>query len=168
MNTKWKCNHCNEWHTELPFAYGPQYPDPYFAVPEEEREERVIMDKDFCMIDDEHFFTRGRLEIPVVDSDDVFVWNVWVSLSKSNFDRSIELLETEGRESEEPYFGWLCNNLAIYPETSLLKTHVHTAPVGMLPTIELEPTDHPLAIEQREGITVERVKEIASLLLHQE
>jgi hypothetical protein len=38
-----------------------------------------------------------------------------------------------------------------------LKTMVHTQPVGVRPSIELEPTDHPLAIEQREGITVARV-----------
>jgi hypothetical protein len=31
---------------------------------------------------------------------------------------------------------------------------------------ELEPTDHPLAVEQREGITIQRVREFAELLLH--
>jgi hypothetical protein len=34
------------------------------------------------------------------------------------------------------------------------------------PFIELEPTDHPLAIEQRTGISWERVREIAELVLH--
>ncbi len=32
--------------------------------------------------------------------------------------------------------------------------------------IELEPTDHPLAVEQRVGITLARVQEIAETLLH--
>ena len=31
--------------------------------------------------------------------------------------------------------------------------------------VELEPTDHPLAVEQREGITMERVKHIAHFVL---
>lgn len=30
--------------------------------------------------------------------------------------------------------------------------------------VELEPTDHPLAIEQRNGITLERVKEIQEII----
>jgi len=32
--------------------------------------------------------------------------------------------------------------------------------------IELEQTDHPLALEQRHGITVQRVQEIAEQVLH--
>ncbi|MGW1264432.1 DUF2199 domain-containing protein [Streptomyces drozdowiczii] len=38
----------------------------------------------------------------------------------------------------------------MYATTTLnLKTRVHTRPVGDRPFVELEPTDHPLAIEQR-------------------
>jgi hypothetical protein len=33
----------------------------------------------------------------------------------------------------------------------LLKTNVHTRARGLRPTVELEPTDHPLAVEQREA-----------------
>ncbi len=47
-----------------------------------------------------------------------------------------------------------------------LKTHVHSRPVGERPYVELEPTDHPLAVEQRTGITVDRVREIAAAVLH--
>jgi hypothetical protein len=36
--------------------------------------------------------------------------------------------------------------------------------VGTRPHIELEPTDHPLAVEQRRGITVARVIEIAEAM----
>lgn len=76
-------------------------------------------------------------------------------------------LGTGGRESEPPFFGWLSTALPLYPETLHLKTHVHTRLVGQRPFIELEPTDHPLAVEQRDGITMERVREIAEALLHQ-
>jgi hypothetical protein len=166
VTTRWKCKHCNEWHTELPFTYGPLYPDPYLAIPEAERDRRAQLDKDFCIIDGEHFLVRGRLEIPVRDSKEILAWDVWVSLSKANFDRTIQLLESEGRESEPPYFGWLCTSLSIYPDTTHLKTVVQTRPVGMVPTIRLEPSEHPLAVEQRDGIGLDRVREIASLILH--
>lgn len=126
MDTKWKCKLCDEWHSDLLFAYGPNYPDPYFAIAEEERESRSKGDKDFCIIDGEHYFIRGRLEIPVTDADEIFAWDVWVSLSEANFKQTIKLLETEGRESEGPYFGWLCTNLHLYPDTTHLKPHVHT------------------------------------------
>lgn len=41
------------------------------------------------------------------------------------------------------------------------KTHVHTRPVGEKPFVEVESTNHPLAVEQRTGITVTRVRQIA-------
>ena len=72
----------------------------------------------------------------------------------------------QGCESELPYFGWLSSSVPGYPETLKLETMVHTRAVGVRPRIELEPTDHPLAVEQREGITRERVREIAEIVLH--
>ena len=65
------------------------------------------------------------------------------------------------RAEEPPYFGWFSTSLPGYPETLNLKTLVHTRAVGLVPWIELEPTDHPLAVEQRTGITWERIREIA-------
>ena len=95
-----------------------------------------------------------------------FVWGVWTSISSNNFKRMAEHWESPRRETEPPYFGWLCTSLPLYPETLLLKTNVHSRPIGHRPFIELEPTDHPLAIEQRNGITMDRVREIAEVLLH--
>ena len=47
---------------------------------------------------------------------------------------------------------WL--RLPCYPDTVNLKTNVHTRAVGERPFIDVEPTDHPLAVEQRNGITM--------------
>ncbi|WSL64188.1 DUF2199 domain-containing protein [Kitasatospora herbaricolor] len=88
------------------------------------------------------------------------------SLSEPNFARTHDLWEDPAREQEPPYFGWLSTELPVYAESTLnLKTHVRTRAVGRRPLIELEPTDHPLAVEQREGITMARVQELAYQLL---
>ena len=122
---------------------------------------------DVCVIKGEHFFVRGIVEIHVHGADEPFTWGVWVTLSGPNFKKTLDLVETEGRESEPPYFGWLSTELPVYGTSTVnLKTHVHTQRVGLRPTIELEPTDHPLAVEQRTGITLERVQEIAEQVLH--
>ncbi|PWG10623.1 DUF2199 domain-containing protein [Streptomyces sp. V2] len=72
-----------------------------------------------------------------------------------------------GRESEKPYFGWLTTELPVYfPGTVDLKTHIHTRPIGERPLVELEPTDHPLAVEQCTGIATDRVREIAEAVRH--
>jgi hypothetical protein len=62
-------------------------------------------------------------------------------------------------------FGWLATAIAGYrPSTLGLKTNVHTQPVGERPLVELEPTDHPLAVQQRDGISLARAQEIAQWL----
>ena len=161
--------HCRTWgqyHPGLPMDFGANAPAAYDSLPQSERESRSELTPDFCMIDDTEFFIRGCLEIPVVDGPHPFVWGVWTSLSAQSFTRMGEIWETPGRETELPFFGWLCTSLPLYPETLLLKTHVHTRPISQRPFIELEQTDHPLAVEQRQGITMERVQEIAESLLH--
>lgn len=163
----YKCTTCNEIHTGLPFAYGSPAPAIWFGIPENERAERVSLSSDQCIVDNKHFFVLGRIEIPIIDTNEIFCWLVWVSLSAENFARMTELWETAGRESEPPYFGWLSTSLGTYAEDTInLKTNVHTRPLGQRPFVELEPTDHPLAVEQRLGITMERIQQIAERVLH--
>jgi hypothetical protein len=146
--------------------YGAAVPAAWFMIPEAERQRRCVLSSDQCIIDDQHFFIVGNLEIPVAGREERFSWDVWVSLSQKNFARACELWEKKGRETEPPYFGWLSTALPGYPDTLNLKTMVHTREVGRRPRVQLEPTDHPLAVEQQEGITLARVQEIAELVLH--
>ena len=69
-------------------------------------------------------------------------------------------------EHDPPRFGWLNTFLPYEPPTGGLPADVRTRPVGQRPLIELHPGDHPLIAEQREGITLARVQELAELLLH--
>ena len=164
----YNCSTCGEFHLGLPFSYGSPAPALWFDIPEDERPDRTLLSSDQCVIDNEHFFVLGNLEIPVIDAEEaLFSWNVWVSLSENNFNRISELWESEGREIEPPYFGWLSTMLPSYPETTLLlKTNVHTRALGQRPFIELEPTEHQLAVEQKQGLTLKRVQEIAEFALH--
>ncbi len=144
-------------HNELPLCFGADAPAAWDALPESERSRRGWLTSDLCEIDGQHFFIRGRLEIPILSSDRVFAWLVWSSLSEENFRRAQERWSTAGREQEAPYFGWLSSVLPGYPSTTNLKVLVHTRAVGERPWVELEATDHPLSVEQRDGITWERV-----------
>ncbi len=104
-----KCPHCNNELNELPLCYGIEAPYYFYTVPEEKRTELI---RDFCVIDEQHFFIRGHIEIPIIDNKEKFIWSVWVTLSEENFLKSNELLHVEGREHEKPYFGWLSTELS--------------------------------------------------------
>jgi hypothetical protein len=152
-----RCAICAEEHEGLP-DIGLHAPDPYLDVPENERAERTTFTSDRCTVrdgDGEQYFVRGVIVIPIHGQDEPFGLGVWVSQSRANYERY------ERNEEMAPTFGWLANRIAHYEEnTFLLKTRVHFGVQNHRPTIELEPTDHPLAVEQRRGITLARAWEI--------
>lgn len=166
-NYSYKCGTCGETHRGLPLTWGPEYPAAVFEVSEDEQDERIQISSDQCIIDGKHFFVRGRIEIPIIDSNEKFYWLVWLSVSEQSFDRMSEVWETPGRENEPPYLGRLQSELPVYAESTLnLAVNIHTQPIGTRPLVELEPTDHPLAVEQKNGITLLRVQQIAEQCLH--
>ncbi|WP_435594460.1 DUF2199 domain-containing protein [Streptomyces panacea] len=159
------CSCCGQHHAEPPMSYSTMAPDVWDESCADDPDSMLSSDQ--CVVGAKHYFVKGLIEIPVIGGDESFSWGVWVSLSGDNFARALQVWNRLGRESEEPYFGWLTTELALYaPSTINLRTHVHTRPVGERPLIELEPTDHPLAVEQRSGITRERIREITEAVLH--
>ncbi|MEV5414503.1 DUF2199 domain-containing protein [Thermopolyspora sp. NPDC052614] len=159
------CTCCGERHEGLPLHYSTDAP--VYWTPEMAEDPDSALTSDQCVIKGQAFFLRGLIEIPVIDHDEEFSWGVWVSLSPEKFARAAKLWDTPGRENEPPYFGWLSTELPLYsPSTINLKTNLHTRAIGLRPLIELEPTDHPLAVEQRNGITLARAQQIAETLLH--
>jgi hypothetical protein len=146
-------------------SFGWDYPVQYLLIPEQEREGRIQLSSDACVIDEKWFFVRGCLEIPVRDHEELFSWGVWCSLSQDTFQRYEELFDQVDRAGES-FFGWLCSAIPGYPDTQQLKTMVRVRSWPTRPFVELEPTNHPLAVEQREGITVARAREIAERVMH--
>ena len=163
---RFKCAWCDQWHVGMP-TFGADAPYHYHEVAPEERSKRCDLGSDDCVIDEEFFFVRGCLDIPVLGQEERFSYGIWVSLSKDSFHQFIRYFDKPKRSHVGPFFGWLSAALALYPDTVNLKTRVHLRDNGIRPSIELEPTDHPLAIEQRDGISVSRVAEIFAYYHHQ-
>ena len=165
MDYTWTCKCCGRQQTGLPLDFAVPAPDPWFNAPEGERDPRHNrLDADLCVIESKEFYIRGCLQIPLIEHAAPFVWGVWVSVSQANFERVLALWDADA-SGQEPMFGWLSNNISTYPPTFGLKTNVHLRGGGLRPSIELEPTDHPLAREQRQGISLKRVEEIVSVCM---
>jgi hypothetical protein len=169
---RWKCGSCEEWHTGpcLDFGYDqPHYWDseidastrwsilPSGAV---EKPSKSFLDEDYCAINDENFFVRGLIHLPIIGSAETLCWGVWGSLSRQNFEALLKADQSEERVDLPPMFSWLSTRISEYPDTLSLKMHAHIQEPGMRPHFELEPSDHPLSQEFHHGITPERVKEI--------
>lgn len=162
----WACSVCGLEHEGLPLDWAYDAP----AYWDGGRTEADWISTDVCVWTDDAgsrcYFIRGVLRLPIVGTDDGLRYGVWSSLSEESFERVVDLWEDQARIHEPPYFGWLSNSLPGYPETLNLPLDVATIAVDLRPALVLHDGDHPLVREQRDGITLERVREIAELNLH--
>ncbi|ASP35219.1 DUF2199 domain-containing protein [Labrenzia sp. VG12] len=143
-------------------SFAPQEPPHIAGLPKEERAKRVKIDSDLCVVDGETYFIRATLEIPIRDCADGFLWGVWVSQSKANFFRYVETFAQD--QTGDGSFGWLLVALPGYHKRG--ETMVNL-PVDVFwgtqrPQIRIHDDQiHPLAVDQRDGISWDRATEIA-------
>lgn len=160
------CSTCGQHHPELPMCLGLPAPELWYRLPEAERSSAQLS-SDQCVLAGRYYAILGRILLPVIDATVPFTWLAWVSLSETSFQRCHTLWDSPTRELEPPYFGWLHSALPGYSSSTLsLKTHVQTMRLGERPVITLEATTHPLSLEQRHGITLNRVQQLVEASLH--
>jgi len=151
---RYKCATCEKIHDGLP--------DLGFDAPiywhGKHDSKTSLLDSDLCVLNGKDFFLRALLEIPIPKSGERLGWGIWSSVSRDNFD-----LYAKGEQLSGSYFGWFSNHLPGYEDTVNLKCMLHLQDAGLRPLVELGATDHQLAIDQREGITVERALELIEL-----
>src|SRR5262249_36521624 len=85
---------CSCWgkeHPGPPLAYDVPLPEYVLGIPEVQRTGRVSVDGDLCIVDDEFFFVKGRIQIPVRGTSDSLEWAVWVSVSAKSYARTLEI-----------------------------------------------------------------------------
>ena len=145
-----KCSKCGKEHTDLPHIGADK---PYHWSDEFAKEPNSLLTSDLCIIEDRDFFVHGVIEIPVHDHEFEFGWGVWVSHKKDNFQQYREHYNSAGIG---PFFGWLCTEITFFSESTLnLKTMAHYREGRLRPRIVLEPSEHPLYIQQRDGISLD-------------
>jgi len=165
---KFTCATCHGEHDIDDISFGSDAPVQWDLLEEGDRK-RSELGSDQCIIQSHegpHFFVRACLEIPITGTKRSFTWGVWVSLSERSFAEMCDHWTDPARTETGPYFGWLCTRIPDYPDSVFLKAVVHQRTVGLRPSVELEPTEHPLSRDQQFGITQTRVQQIVSSLLH--
>jgi hypothetical protein len=174
---EFKCIECGAIHRGSPsFAFDK--PPLYYDVPEPQRCARTMLTRDTCFIapapNDEtgqtHCFLRGLLEVPIAGATEPFLWGVWVTQSEDSFMRYLETFDDD--QSGTSSFGWLPVAWAPYKRTrpgeyiENLRCNVLWQGKGKRPLIEVQECDHPLFLDQRDGISWERAVEIARTVMH--
>jgi hypothetical protein len=136
------------------------------AIPEWQMESRVVITAEQCVIDDTHFYVRGRIVIPIHGCHAPFVWGVWAQVSAKSFYCAYKRWNEPERELEPPFAGRLANDLSAFGAPAGLPLEVHTQPVGRRPHFVVHSDTYSIGKEQRHGITMARAEELAAFLLH--
>jgi hypothetical protein len=161
------CRTCGQTHTGVPLSFAADFPNVYANIPESDRGARALISSDQCIVDEALFFIRGCLEIPILESNDVFIWGLWAVVKEEVFNEISESWEEEGRETRRgPFKARLANSLSVYPETLNLKLRIVVRAVGTRPLFILEEGQHPLATAQQQGISRLEAMELSATLLH--
>lgn len=163
-----RCKRCNAVHEGSPsFAF--RAPDQYACLSEAQRAAMGKLSDDFCTITHDEgtdHFVRAVLEVPIDGIEEPFLWGVWVSLSQKSFDRYRETFDdpVEG----EGFFGWVCNDIPVYPSSSPRSADVIVQAGNQRPKVRLHGREEhdPLVIDQRHGISVARAQDLAERVRH--
>lgn len=159
------CSTCGEIHDNLP-DIGDDKPYYWYTIPEQDRENTAQLAEDTCIIANEDYFIRGVISIPIHDYEHDFGFGVWVSQKKENFYKYVSEFESD---QIGPFFGWLSTEIAYYDESTLnLHTTAHFVGNGGRPKIKVEPSNHQLAIDQQQGITLAKAWEIVHFYMNKQ
>ncbi|HEX4267177.1 MAG TPA: DUF2199 domain-containing protein [Steroidobacteraceae bacterium] len=162
-----KCAVCGKTHTldnsELSFGL----PDEIYTLAETERTARCDINSDICAIDRNRFFVRGLLPLRVKGQRKKYCIGVWSEISEDAFSR-IYLRWRDPDQANEPRLsGSLSNRLPLHRKNSVgLAVAIQLTGPNTRPEFYLEPTDHPLYLEQAKGIDRHRAVEYSDRRRH--
>ncbi len=162
--TGYYCGICGQWHEGMPMDIAFKGPEPRLLDSAKEAGQEIESSSEWYVVGGTGFI-RAILNVPVVDalagSAQRFCWGVWVLVSGQDFHRIfMETWET-GMPDDEPFpVGYLGNELAGYPSTLFLAVDVDARSATQRPSVYVRDTEHPLAIDQRNGITMAQVQQI--------
>jgi len=99
-----RCSKCDAIHEGVP-SFSFDAPALFYDIPEEERESRVFITIDSCVINDEYYFAKGILELSIFGLEETLTFTPCVPLSEINFSKFQDSLEVENASEYGPMFG---------------------------------------------------------------
>jgi hypothetical protein len=158
------CSVCGEHHDERLLDIRLGLPHVIHLLDLDARTRRAWLADDFAVLDDERFFVRGLLELPIPGLDGRFAYGSWVEVSMRDFQELMRHWHDE--EQFAPVECAVANELEPYRDTLGLHATLRATAPDRLPAIELADAPHELVDAQRRGISVDRSDELAAVVLH--
>lgn len=160
-----KCSVCGKEHDALPRDMAYQRPGDYFDVPSDEYSKRVWFDAetnpDLCVIDGSKFYLRGVLAVPIQGEADEFRWGTWAQVEEKYLRRYYELWNETDVSNEPTFRGKLSGGVRDFADSDGLEVIIELQSNNQRPRLTVVSETHPLAVAQRNGVTLEDVHTFA-------
>jgi hypothetical protein len=153
------CSICGETHDALR-AWARGRPDHWIGLSLEQREHGACND-DLCRTPDGYHFVRAVIEMPLLGGPEpTFQLGVWSLLGPADYDRYIDTFDHDDQSKLGPMPGLLANEVSGFPGSRALKVRLLPQDHGQRPFLQLAPSDHPLAVAQRSGISFAKAHQL--------
>jgi hypothetical protein len=158
------CSVCGEHHDQRLLDIRLGLPHVIHLLDTDARTRRAWLADDFAVLDDERFFVRGLLELPIPGLEDRFAYGSWVEVSMRDFQELMRHWHDD--DQFDAVECTVANELEPYRDTVGLHAMLRATAPDKLPAIELADAAHDLVDAQRHGISVGRSDELAAAVLH--
>lgn len=114
-----KCLICGQQHilSEMELTFG--LPDQAFTIPEAERINRLKATDDICIIDDQRFYLRSVLGLPLIEqTSEQYHFGVWAEVGANDFKTIFDMWEDPAQINYPAFQATLSNNIPFCGQSS--------------------------------------------------
>lgn len=157
------CPCCNELVPAIYMELSYRLPDSIACMSEEDIESQCRYTNDYIVCDEEYFYVRCTIPLPVQESDRDYAIGAWAQVSSNSFNRICELWSDEDQSNEPPIHGLLANDVHLNTNSENSEIEVQLTGASTRPIITIKDASCSLYNEQQSGITMYRASEYSDL-----
>lgn len=164
---KYKCNICGKNHS-IYFGFESLESETILEIPESERKNRVIKVGNLSVVDNQLIIVRGNLFVKCNELEETYLYfDVWVKIKTEDFQKKIEEYEKDKVNYDPTLIGKLESQLILYDDTKNIEVEVTNYEHDKVDTlVKVLKKNHQLEIDQRNGISNERLIELMEKIHH--
>lgn len=157
-----QCSCCGKMVSRENIELTFKKPDDLVSLTEEELESRCKFNSGIFILDEEYYYIRAVLPLPVKETQENYNLGVWVQLPEKEFEVVWRLWDDENQHLNPPLQGILANSI---PLTSASKNSfilLHLKGTKSRPEVEVLNENCSLFSEQKNGISLHRAGEFSA------
>jgi len=158
-----KCPCCDKMVPADGLELSYKLPDAIASMSQEDIDEHCKYTNDYVICNDEYFYIRCTIPLPVHDLGKDYAIGAWAQVSENSFGRIWQLWDDPAQSNEVPIRGLLANNIHLNSNSENSEIEIQLTGPTTRPKITIKDPECSLYKEQQCGITIHRAAEYSDL-----